>query len=392
MRVDSKIYFKYTSPVAGTGDQARRHDRLSTKRVKWAVLLPVVAKMKIRRHLLTSFLSIGLWAAIGNPVVLIAQSPPKIVVRSMGPQGLAELRSAAPEAALVLAVTPEEALREIQDADALIGGFNAEMLRNAPKLKWIQVGSAGVETYLIPELVNSDITLTNAKIIQGPEISDHAMALLLALTRGLNELIPMRATKAWPQRQFQTENRPIELNGRTALIVGLGGIGMQIAQRAWAFGMHVLAVDPRDMPMTRFVDEVAPPDRLPDLLPQADVVFMAAPHTEETEQMMGPAEFSLMKQGSYFIAVSRGKTYDGSALVKALDEKRLAGAGLDVTDPEPLPQDSPLWDFPNVVITPHIAGQSDKFPQRQMAVFKENVRRFSKGLPLVNVVDKSKGY
>jgi phosphoglycerate dehydrogenase-like enzyme len=304
----------------------------------------------------------------------------------------ADLRAAAPRAAFVLARTPEETAREIRDADALIGGVTAELLRAAPKLRWVQVGSAGVENVLFPEMVRSNITLTNCKIIQGPEISDHAFALLLALTRRLNVLIPMKASKAWPQREFQTSSRPLELNGRTALIIGLGGIGTQIAQRAWAFGMHVLAVDPKDIPMSRFVDEVAPPDRLRDLLPRADVVFMAVPDTNESRQMMGGDEFSLMKQGSFFIAVSRGKTYDGAALIKALDEKRLAGAGLDVTDPEPLPPDSPLWEFDNVVLTPHIAGQSDKFPDRQLAVFKENARRFSEGLPLLNVIDKSKGY
>lgn len=338
-------------------------------------------------------LLLGLRTAVAlAPVLLYAQSTVKIVVPGMPADRLAELRSAAPRAAFVGADTPEDAMRELRDADALIGGFSPEMLRAATKLRWIQVGSAGVETVLFPELVQSDITLTNCKIIQGPEIADHAFALLLALTRRLNELIPLRATKAWPQRQFQSEKRPIELNGRTALIIGLGGIGTQIAQRAWAFGMNVLAVDPRDTPMTRFVDQIVPPDQLQELLPRADVVFMAAPDTEESRQMMGASEFSLMKRDSFFIAVSRGKTYDGAALAKALDERRLAGAGLDVTDPEPLPPDSPLWEFDNVVITPHIAGQSDKFPARQMAVFKENARRFSEGLPLINVVDKAKGY
>src|SRR5581483_11890134 len=120
--------------------------------------------------------------------------------------------------------------------------------------------------------------------------------------------------------------------------------------------------------------------------------FMSAPHTRESERMLGPAEFNLTKRGAYFIAVSRGKTYDSGALIKALDEKRLAGAGLDVTDPEPLPPDSPLWNFSNVVITPHIAGQSDRFSVRQLDVFKENARRFAEGAPLINVVDKSKGY
>jgi phosphoglycerate dehydrogenase-like enzyme len=349
--------------------------------------------MKVMRHRLLSLLSPGLWAAVAlAPVVLYAQPSPKIVVQGMDPARLAELQSAAPRAKFALASTPQEAMREIRDADGFIGGPTPELLRAASKLRWVQVGSAGVENVMFPELVDSNITLTNCKIIQGPEISDHAMALLLALTRRLNLLIPLKAKKGWPQREFQSDSRPLELNGRTALIVGLGGIGTQIAQRAWAFGMHVLAVDLKDIPMSRFVDQVVPPDRLQELLPKADVVFMSVPDTKESFKMMGADEFALMKQGSFFIAVSRGHTYDGPALIKALDEKRLAGAGLDVTDPEPLPPDSPLWDFENVVITPHIAGQSDKFPDRQLAVFQENARRFSEGLPLINVVDKHAGF
>jgi D-2-hydroxyacid dehydrogenase (NADP+) len=230
-------------------------------------------------------------------------------------------------------------------------------------------------------------------VIQGPEIADHAMALLLSLTRKISELVLRKSREEWPLREYQQPDKsPIELNGRTALIIGLGGIGTQIAQRAAAFGMTVIGLDPKEIPMMSFVKASYPPDRLPDLLPEADVVFMSAPLTPQTERMMGAEQFRRMKRGAYFIAVSRGKTYDGSALVKALDEKRLGGAGLDVTDPEPLPKGHPLWKFDNVVITPHLAGTSDRFRARQSALFRENVRRFSEGLSLINVVDKQKGY
>src|SRR5581483_787056 len=229
------------------------------------------------------------------PALMYAQSTPKILVRGVSPDRLAELKAAAPRANFVAASTENDALREIRDADAVIGGIDQPLLRAARKLRWVQVGSAGVENVLFPELVNSNIVLTNCKIIQGPEISDHAFALLLALTRGLNELIPMKADKQWHQSQYQNQSRPIELNGRTALIIGLGGIGTQIAQRAWAFGMQVLAVDPKDIPMSAFVRRVVKPDRLQNVLPEADVVFMSAPHTRESERMLGPAEFNLMK-------------------------------------------------------------------------------------------------
>ena len=167
---------------------------------------------------------------------------------------------------------------------------------------------------------------------------------------------------------------------------------MNIAQRAHGFGMKVIGVDIRDITPTNFVPRVVPPDMLDTVLPEADVVFVAVPHTKKSEGMMGAREFELMKPGSYFIAMSRGKIYDHQALAKALDSKRLAGAGLDATDPEPLPKDSPLWDFPNVVITPHTSGGSDNFNARIDALVKEDIRRFGAGLPLIGVVNKEEGF
>lgn len=321
------------------------------------------------------------------PLVAWAQGKPKIVVAYLSADQLSELKAATP-ADFISVSNSDEALQQVGDADALMGICNRDLVKAGKKLKWIQVYSAGVDPYRFAELRDSDITLTNCKIIQGPEIADHAMAMLLALTRKLNVFIPLRMKHEWRR----DGGGAIELNGKTALIIGLGGIGTQIAQRAGAFGMRVLAVDPKDIPYVFFVEKVVKPDQLHDVLPEADVVFMSAPHTAQTERMMGAKEFGMMKEGSYFIAVSRGKTYDGKALAKALEEKHLAGAGLDVTDPEPLPKEDPLWQFENVILTPHIAGQSDKVGDRRMALLKENARRFSGGLPLINVVDKQKWY
>jgi phosphoglycerate dehydrogenase-like enzyme len=182
------------------------------------------------------------------------------------------------------------------------------------------------------------------------------------------------------------------LQGRTAVVIGVGGIGTQIAVRAHAFGMTVIGVDPKDVPYMPFLNRCVPPDRLDTVLPEADVVFVAAPHTRQTEGMIGAKQFGLMKKNAYFIAVSRGKLYDAAALVSALETKHLAGAGLDVTDPEPLPKGHSLWKFENVIITPHIAGRSDREHERYIALYKENLRRFAAGEPLLNVVDKGKGY
>jgi phosphoglycerate dehydrogenase-like enzyme len=325
-----------------------------------------------------------------------AQTTKKVVITSLGPYysrigpaELADFRAAAPSINLVVAEEKEKMMAEIVDADGIIGAITPEMIRVAKKLRWVQVQSAGIDQYLSPEMVNSPIVLTNCKITQGPEIADHAFGMLLAFTRELYRIIPRRTEEKWRR----TEYHPAELLGKTAVIVGVGGIGTNIAVRAKAFGMHVIGLDPREMPSNLVVDRWYPPDRLNDVLPEADVVFVAAPATPLTLKMFGARQFSLMKKTAYFIAVSRGRLYDMDALVQALETRQIAGAGVDVTDPvEPLPPGHPLWKFENVIITPHIAGRSDGEHARYMALFKENLRRFANGEPLIYAVDKQKGY
>lgn len=327
------------------------------------------------------------------PALLCAQ-PKKVVITSPGtyysPLGeaeLAELRAAAPGINLV-PYNKERLLAEVADADGVIGTITPEILRAARRLKWAQVGVAGVERILTPELKASDVVLTNCKILQGPEIADHAFAFLLALTRELHRIIPRRASQEWETRAYS----PIELQDKTALIVGMGGIGTQIAIRAHAFGMKVIGIDVREIPFMPFVQKSAPPDRLDEMLPEADAVFIAAPATPQTYRMFGAKQFALMKKTAYFIAVSRGTLFDNGALAAAIANRQIAGAGLDVTDPEPLPKGHELWKHENVIISPHIAGRSDGEHRRYINLFKENLRRFSRGEPLLNVVDKQKGY
>lgn len=325
-------------------------------------------------------------ACLAVASLLPAQSK-KIVVTGMPPAAIQDLQTAS-SGARVVGVQADRLLSEIADADAIFGTVNPELIRAGKKLKWVQTYSAGVETYRSPELLSSDIVLTNAKIIQGPNIADHAFAMLLALSRDLHRIIPARPKEEWTRGQ----HNPIELRGKTALIVGVGGIGMQIAQRAKGFDMRVIGVDPKDISFTGYVEKIVTPDRIDTVIPEADVVFVSAPHTPESEGMIGAKQFEAMKKGAYFIAVSRGKLYNTDALVKALDSRRLAGAGLDVTNPEPLPKGHPLWKFENVIITPHIAGQSDNVQGRRIDLLKENIRRFVAGERLLNVVDKQKGY
>ena len=277
------------------------------------------------------------------------------------------------------------------DCDGLIAGYRGieNFLVADSKLRWIQSNSAGVEGFLaIPDLRDSDIVLTNAKIIQGPEIADHAFALLLNFTRNI-KAFNAQMPEGWNTNR---ELPMIELRGKTALVIGLGGIGTQIAQRAAAFGMTVLGVDPKDIPIHRDVAYVGKPDELDDLLPRADVVFSSVPHTPATEGLIGARQFELMKQDVYFINISRGKIVDTDALVAALESGKVRAAGLDVTDPEPLPSDHVLWTMSNVTITPHLATISDRLEERRMQLLRDNVTRFATGRPLRNVIDKQAGY
>ena len=324
--------------------------------------------------------------ALTLAAALAAHGQKKIVAFGLNEAALTDLRAVAPSATIVGA-TAADMSDKITTADAIIGPVPASALKTAKNLRWLQTQSAGVENYA-PVLKGSSVTLTNCKIIQGPNIADHAMAMLLMMTRELYRARAAQARQEWSREGFH----PIELTGKTAVIIGLGGIGMQIAQRAHAFGMTIIGVDPKEISYTYFVSKVVPPDRLDSVLPEADVLFVSAPSTEKSRGMVGPREFSLMKKNSYFVAVSRGDLYDTPALVRALDERRLAGAGLDVTSPEPLPKDHALWKFDNVIITPHYAGQSDVVNRRRMDLYKENLRRFAAGEPMLNVVDKDKGY
>jgi phosphoglycerate dehydrogenase-like enzyme/glyoxylase-like metal-dependent hydrolase (beta-lactamase superfamily II) len=314
--------------------------------------------------------------------------PRRIIIPNVMPARLAELKRLAPEIEFIAAKSAEDAAKEVEDADAVVGFCSPEILKAGKKLRWIQVGLVGVESVIFPELVTSSVLLTNTQRLSGPPVADQAFSLLLALTRNVRHPSP---------NQIEGGGRKptglrSELQSKTMLVVGLGGIGTQIARRAQAFGMRVMAIDPKEMERPAFVFSLDKPDKLNERLPQADVVVMACPLTAETRGLIGEEQFKLMKKTAYFINIARGGLVQTPALVNALENNLIAGAGMDVMDPEPLPEGHPLWKMSNVVISPHIGAQSSGTQDRQWRLFRENIRRFVVGEQLLGVVDKSKGY
>jgi phosphoglycerate dehydrogenase-like enzyme len=314
----------------------------------------------------------------------------KVLIPTTPADQLADLRAAAPGIDLVPCSDQAEALQNAAGAHASYGFISQPLIRAGKDLRWVQQASAGVEQLMeIPELVESEIILTNMQRVYGPPIADEALGYLLAFTRSLAHFVQVQPNQEWRSRQPGIVLD--ELMGKTLVVIGLGGIGSEIARRASAFGMRVLATDPKVLEKPLFVAELHKPNAFHGLLPQADVVASAVPLTKESRGMIGEKEFGMMKPGVVLINVSRGRVVDTNALVRALQSKHVAAAGLDVTDPEPLPKGHPLWSQ-NVIITPHVAGQSPGSDRRRHEVFRENLGRFARGEMLINVVDKKVGY
>jgi phosphoglycerate dehydrogenase-like enzyme len=332
-------------------------------------------------------------SANGNPNEATVEDIPRLPLRILLRSGLSgkhieKIKSFSPEITLI--ESEDEA--GFASADVWFGGISTEQFNKARNLKWVQSPSAGVEHYLFPAMLESRVLITNAKGCYGPAIGEHTIGLLFSLTRKLSAQAKNMAEGKWERPPDM-----VEMKGMTMGIVGLGGIGSQVARRARAMDMKVIAVD--IVPKYReqigdICDDVrlVQDDGLAWLLSSADVVVSAAPHTKVSEGMFGKDEFGRMKNGAFFINVSRGKLVKTQALLAALKSGHLAGAGLDVTDPEPLPPDHELWKQPNVIITSHISGQSQYSSERMQDVFVENVRRYIHGLPMLNQVDKELGF
>ena len=304
-----------------------------------------------------------------------------------------KLSSIAPNLKLVTGLSSTEALARAEEAHGIDGKYaTPEFLEKATNLAWVQVMTAGVDRYIKidPLMKNDSVVLTNNRAVHGPAIADHSMAMLLSLTRNLHYYRENQNKALW--RRSDRDHTSIALEGKTMLVIGLGGIGTEIAKRGHGFGMRVIGTRRSDSPSPEFIQKVGKPNDLLKMLPEADVVVLAVPLTKETENMIDKEAFTAMKKGSYLINIARGKVVNTDAMIEALKSGHLAGAGLDVTDPEPLPKEHTLWSFPNVVITPHIAARSAVTKQRRAALLRENLRRFASGEPLLNVVDKKLQY
>lgn len=332
-------------------------------------------------------------AAPRSPVAAPATADLVYLAGPMPAEDLAALRRDAPNLRIVANPSRDEAMRLAPTVNGVDGRFcTPELLRAAPNLQWVQSPSAGVERYVaMPGIRDNDaIVLTNMQGVHGPTIADHAFAMLLALTRDLRHHLDPAHRGTWNRQGSGAER--IALSGRTLLVVGLGGIGSEVAQRGKGFGMTVHAIRRSRTPPPPCVDRQETPDKLLALLPEADVVAICLPLTDETEGLFDAEALAAMRPGAFLINVGRGPIVVTDALVRALGEGRLGGACLDVTDPEPLPPDHPLWAFPNVVITPHVSGSSELTQARRREIQLENLRRFGRGEPLLNVVDKRAGY
>ena len=273
-------------------------------------------------------------------------------------------------------------------AHVVVGRLPHELLGRARNLRWIQNQGAGVDRLLTPEVIASDVVVTNAQSLHATQISEHVLSLMLAFARDFKQVFQAQHEHVWRPPVFN----PFCLEGQTLGVVGLGGIGSALARKAYHLGMRVIGLRRRPGESPPYLDTLVGDDGLHDLLRQADHVAVCCPLTADTTGLIGAEELRTMKTSAYIYNIGRGKIIQAEPLLTALKEGWIAGAGLDVTDPEPLPPDAELWDLPNVIITGHTSGSAPHNDDRFYDLLEENLRRFLNDEPLLNVVDKDAGY
>jgi len=316
--------------------------------------------------------------------------PPRIVlVNDQLRDVLPSLQAVAPHVKLIL--ESAATARDIAGADATIGVCTPEVLAQAKQLRWIQWTAAGVERCVQqPAVREHGVLLTNTQRIAGPSMAEHVLMLMLALSHNLPYFEREQLKGHWVR--WDDAPSATDLDGKTLLVVGLGGIGTEVARRAHALGMRVIATRASGRSGPDYVSYVGLPEELLKLTPEADFVVNCAPLTPQTTAIFNREFFAAMKHSAYFVSVGRGRSAVTADLVAALREGTIAGAGLDVVDPEPLPPDSPLWPLPNVIVTPHVSAKTPVSREQFDALLRENLRRYVAGEPMLAVVDIERGY
>ena len=316
----------------------------------------------------------------------------KVVVGTMvTDEFLGDLRASFPDVTFHPAATEEEQKREIADADIVYGRPSREVFLAADRLRWIQWDGTGIDDLAsVPELADSDVVLTNMRGPHAAPMADHALGMILSLAHRRRDLWEDQRQHRWEQAKY--DGRMVELGGRTMGILALGDIGLAIARRANAFDMEVYAVDLKPVPSPPEVREVWSPDRLDELLGISDWFVVTVPLTSKSRGMLDRRRLGLLKPGARLIVMSRGGIVDEAALLEGLRSGRIAGAGLDVFDQEPLPQESPFWDMENVVFSPHVSALSPQMWEGRREIFKENLRRFLANQPFLYTCDKREGF
>ena len=285
--------------------------------------------------------------------------------------------------------------QQIPDADIAIGwSFRPEQFRLAKKLRWIHSTAAAVHQLMFPELIASDVILTNAREVHGPVVAEHVIAMILALAKRIPHAVRLQQKRSWGQREiWESHPRPREVADATLGLIGLGSIGRAVARHASSLGMKVIAA--REHPEKEIpagVQQVLSSLQVEELLTLSDYIVLCAPVTPNTQGLMNGDRIAKMKPEACLINVSRGPLIDEAALIDALRGHKIGGAALDVFAQEPLPAASPLWDLDNLLLTPHTAGLTENIWERHYALYTENLRRYLAGQPLLGLVDKRKGY
>ena len=314
---------------------------------------------------------------------------PGLTLPAVSEADLQRVRAAAVNAEVIVA-TPQEAEREVVDADVVLGFVSRPMYLAAKKLRWVHAIASGVDAFLYDEFRTGEVILTSEKGLVGEHLADHAFGLLLMLTRQIATALRLGAD-AWNHRP-RMRAKEIELTGATMGVFGFGGTGRAVARRAAAFGMKVVALDRDPVPGSPEVSAVLGAGGFDSLLATSDVLAICCPLTPETRGKFDAAAFRKMKNSAIVVNVTRGETMVEDDLVAALEAGEIGGAALDVAPREPLPPSSRLWSLPQVAMTPHTAGASQFRAERNLARFVENLRRLRRREPLEGVIDKALGY